>query len=49
MAATTRRGPHGPLAHAGETTEVDVGDILDLGFNTPEEYEAARRRTAAGA
>lgn len=50
MAATDEaEGLHGVLrAHAGETSEVDAGDILDLGFNTPEEYEAARRRAGLG-
>jgi CTP:molybdopterin cytidylyltransferase MocA len=46
MAATDENeGLHGVLrAHARESGEVDAGDLLDLSFNTPEEYEAARRR-----
>jgi CTP:molybdopterin cytidylyltransferase MocA len=35
-------------AHAAESGEVDAGDLLDLGFNTPEEYEAAKRRFGIG-
>jgi CTP:molybdopterin cytidylyltransferase MocA len=31
-------------AHAARHAEVDAGDLLDLTFNTPEEYEAARSR-----
>lgn len=31
-------------AHWDERNEIDAGDLLDLGFNTPEEYEAARAR-----
>jgi len=31
-------------AHASEIGEVDAGELLDLGFNTPEEYRAARQR-----
>ncbi|MCZ7576529.1 MAG: hypothetical protein M5U18_05565 [Dehalococcoidia bacterium] len=51
MAATDEtEGLHGVLrAHAAETGEVDAGDTLDLGFNTPEEYQAARRRAGFGA
>lgn len=30
--------------HRARTGEVDLGDLLDLTFNTPEEYEAARTR-----
>jgi len=46
MAATDEaEGLHGVLrAHAAESGEVDAGDLLDLGFNTPEEYREARRR-----
>ncbi|GIW13366.1 MAG: hypothetical protein KatS3mg062_0805 [Tepidiforma sp.] len=36
-------------AHADRHTEVDAGDLLDLTFNTPEEYEAARSRYFAAA
>ena len=35
-------------AHASEIGEVDAGDLLDLGFNTPEEYRAARQRFGLG-
>ena len=35
-------------AHAAEIAEVDAGDLLDLGFNTPEEYRAARKRFGLG-
>ncbi len=31
-------------AHREHIGEVDLGDLLDLTFNTPEEYEAARAR-----
>ncbi|QFG03636.1 nucleotidyltransferase family protein [Tepidiforma bonchosmolovskayae] len=31
-------------AHQDRHTEVDAGDLLDLTFNTPEEYQAARDR-----
>ncbi|WP_322817849.1 nucleotidyltransferase family protein [Tepidiforma sp.] len=31
-------------AHAHRHAEVEAGDLLDLTFNTPEEYEAARNR-----
>ncbi len=46
MAATDdSEGLHGVLrAHATESGEVDAGELLDLGFNTPEEYDEARRR-----
>ena len=46
MAVTdATEGLHAVLrAHAGEVGEVDAGDLLDLGFNTPEEYKAARKR-----
>ena len=46
MAVTDEtEGLHAVLrAHASEAGEVDAGDMLDLGFNTPEEYRAARRR-----
>jgi CTP:molybdopterin cytidylyltransferase MocA len=38
-------GLHAVLrAHAAESGEVDAGDLLDVGFNTPEEYREARRR-----
>jgi len=38
-------GLHAVLkAHSHETGDVDAGELLDLTFNTPEEYEAARRR-----
>ena len=30
--------------HASEIGEVDAGELLDLGFNTPDEYQSARRR-----
>lgn len=51
MAATDEaEGLHGVLrAHADRTGDVDAGDLLDLTFNTPEEYEAARRRAGLGA
>lgn len=50
MAATDEsEGLHGVLgAHVTESGEVDAGDLLDLGFNTPEEYEQARRRFGLG-
>jgi molybdenum cofactor cytidylyltransferase len=35
-------------AHASEVGEVDAGELLDLGFNTPEEYRAARERFGLG-
>ena len=35
-------------AHASEIGEVDAGDLLDLCFNTPEEYQAARQRFGLG-
>ena len=35
-------------AHASEIGEVDAGDLLDLGFNTPAEYQAARQRFGLG-
>lgn len=42
-------GLHAVLrAHASEVGEVDAGDLLDLGFNTPEEYQAARKRCGLG-
>lgn len=46
MAASDEdEGLHGVLrAHAAESGEVDAGELLDLGFNTPEEYLEARRR-----
>ncbi len=46
MAATEEtEGLHGILrAHATEVGEVDAGEMLDIGFNTPEEYRAARQR-----
>ncbi len=46
MTATDEtEGLHGVLRnHATESGEVDAGDLLDLGFNTPEEYREARRR-----
>ena len=46
MAASDEdEGLHGVLrAHAGESGEVDAGELLDLGFNTPDEYLEARRR-----
>ncbi len=46
MAATDDdEGLHGVLrAHATESGEVDAGELLDLGFNTPDEYREARRR-----
>ncbi|WBL36500.1 hypothetical protein O0235_02765 [Tepidiforma flava] len=31
-------------AHESRHAEVDAGDLLDLTFNTPEEYQAARDR-----
>jgi CTP:molybdopterin cytidylyltransferase MocA len=34
--------------HASEIGEVDLGELLDLGFNTPEEYQAARERFGLG-
>lgn len=50
MAATDENeGLHGVLrAHSSEVGEVDAGDLLDLGFNTPEEYRAARQRYGLG-
>lgn len=50
MAATDEaEGLHGVLrAHADRIGDVDAGDLLDLTFNTPEEYEAARRRAGIG-
>lgn len=50
MAVTDEtEGLHAVLrAHAGEVGEVDAGDLLDLGFNTPEEYRAARQRFGLG-
>ena len=45
----TSEGLNGVLrAHAGEMGEVEAGDLLDVGFNTPEEYEAAKRRFGIG-
>lgn len=46
MAASDEdEGLHGVLrAHAAESGEVDAGELLNLGFNTPEEYLEARRR-----
>ncbi len=42
-------GLHAVLrAHASEVGEVDAGDLLDLGFNTPDEYQAARERCGLG-
>jgi CTP:molybdopterin cytidylyltransferase MocA len=42
-------GLHGVLAaHASESGQVDAGPLLDLGFNTPEEYAAARNRAGLG-
>ncbi len=35
-------------AHAAESGEVEAGDLLDVGFNTPDEYEAAKRRFGIG-
>lgn len=35
-------------AHVGDSGEVDAGDLLDVGFNTPDEYEAAKRRYGIG-
>ena len=41
----TSEGLNGVLrAHAAEMGEVEAGDLLDVGFNTPEEDEAAKRR-----
>ena len=38
-------GLHAVLrAHTSEVGEVDAGDLLDLDFNTPDEYREARRR-----
>ena len=34
--------------HSSEVGEVDAGELLDLGFNTPDEYQAARRRAGIG-
>ncbi len=50
MAASDEsEGLHGVLrAHAAEAGEVDAGDLLDLGFNTPDEYQAARERFGLG-
>ena len=50
MAATDEaEGLHGVLrAHAHEAGEVEAGYLLDLGFNTPEEYRAARERVGLG-
>jgi len=50
MAATDEaEGLHGVLRnHATESGEVDCGELLDLGFNTPEEYRAARERMGLG-
>ena len=45
----TSEGLNGVLrAHAAEMGEVEAGDLLDVGFNTPEEYEAAKRRFGIG-
>jgi CTP:molybdopterin cytidylyltransferase MocA len=46
MAASEEsEGLHAVLrAHSSEVADVDAGDLLDVGFNTPEEYRAARRR-----
>ena len=35
-------------AHVVETDDVDAGDLLDLDFNTPDEYRAARERYGLG-
>lgn len=50
MAATDEaQGLHGVLhAHQGEAAEVEAGGLLDLDFNTPEEYAAARQRYGLG-
>lgn len=50
MAVTDEtEGLHAVLrAHASEVGEVDAGDLLDLGFNTPEEYQEARKRFGLG-
>ena len=49
QASDEAEGLHGVLrAHANEAGEVDAGDLLDLGFNTREEYEAARERFGLG-
>lgn len=50
MAATDEtEGLHGVLRnHLTESGEVDAGDLQDLGFNTPEEYRAARERVGLG-
>ncbi|MEO8541784.1 MAG: nucleotidyltransferase family protein [bacterium] len=45
VATEETEGLHGVLkAHSSEVGEVDAGELLDLGFNTPEEYRAARQR-----
>lgn len=46
MAVTDEtEGLHAVLrAHPTEVGEVDAGDLLDLDFNTPDEYREARRR-----
>jgi len=50
MAVTDEaEGLHAVLrAHATEVGEVDAGELLDLDFNTPEEYQAALRRYGLG-
>lgn len=49
QASDETEGLHGVLRqHAGEAGEVDAGDLLDLGFNTREEYAAARERFGLG-
>jgi molybdenum cofactor cytidylyltransferase len=50
MAVTDEtEGLHAVLrSHAAESGDVDAGEMLDLGFNTPEEYRAARQRFGLG-
>ena len=50
MAVTDEtKGLHAVLrAHASEVGEVDAGELLDLDFNTPEEYQIARQRYGLG-
>lgn len=50
MAVTDEtEGLHAVLrAHASEVGEVDAGELLDLDFNTPEEYQIARQRYGLG-
>jgi len=49
QATDETEGLHGILrAHSSENGEVDAGELLDLTFNTPEEYRAARQRFGLG-